>query len=208
MHSSFQHRDEQVKKFSRECVFVEYMHKHFYYTYCSYSFPKPKLRTDGTERRRKKKWCLGINRNGTLRLGKRTKDSHSFAQFTPRPAEDPVTPFPAPSADTTRPVSQVTPTPSPRVVKGPNPTESRKNKGPKRTGRRRNRHRNKESRGCKGPGLFNIRCSDDGDVISDVSELRRKSSRRRSRGRSRTSNKRRKGRRKASRIETIGLFTG
>ena len=203
-----QHRDEQVRKFSQECVFVEYMHKHFYYTYCSYSFPRPKLRKDGTERRQKKKWCLGINRNGTLRLGKRTKDSHSFAQFTPRPAENPVTPFPRPAAGTTRPVNVVTPTPSPGVVvNGPNPTESRP-KRPKKPKRPSNKHKDKDGGGCKGPGLFNIRCRDDGDVISDVSELKRKSSRRRSRGRSRSSKKRRKDRRKTSRIETIGLFTG
>ena len=199
---SFQHQDQQVQNFSQECVFEEKMHKHFYYTYCSYSFPRRKLRKDGTQRRSKRRWCLGINRNGTLRLGKRTKNTHSFAQFTPRPINDPVTPFPPPALETSRPVSKVTPTPQ-------NPTESPSTKRTKRPTTRPTRRPTKRPTGCNGPGLFNLKCRDDGDVITTVSQIRRKPSRRRSRGRSRSSRKRRKDRRrKSSRIDTIGLFTG
>ncbi len=194
----FQHREEQVRQFSQECVFVESMHQHYFNSYCSFKFPRARRRS-GVLRRPKRKWCLGINPNGTVRLGKRTKERHSFAQFTPRQAKPPEsTPFPLPPMETTHPVRKSTTKPP---VVGPKTTES-----PPRTSPRSPRKKK-----CNGPdNLFNIRCRDNGDLISDVTQLkRRKSSRRGSRGRSRKGKRRRKDRRKPSRVGTRGgLFTG
>ena len=191
------------------------MHQHFYFTYCSYIFPRPRKRKDGTLKKRKK-WCLGINKEeGTIRLGRKTKDTHSFAQFQTRQVEEASTPFPMPEHRTIRPPPPTTTTPRPtkvgEVVTGTvfPPTKTKQ----KVKDKNKNKHRKK---GCTGPkGLFNLGCSDIDDVITDVTELRRKSSRRRSKGdrkRSRDSRRRRKDRKKDRKqntdIEPFGLFTG
>ncbi|KAI0228827.1 hypothetical protein LSAT2_020712 [Lamellibrachia satsuma] len=123
--------------YTDDCEFQEQPVGNTLYAYYS-------LKYSGHKKQRKRKWYLGINKRGKMRLGFRTKYNRPFAQFitTSNVTQFPTPPFPAPP----QPTPRLTTT-SPRVT---SPTTTKK------PGRRR-----PQRVPCVSSGPFS-RCSNNG----------------------------------------------